>query len=425
MKPFAFPEMLARVHALLRRTQPSSKPEILRYSDLQLDTGTRLAKRAERQFELTAKEYDLLEYLMRNPRQVLTREQILDRVWGYDFGGESNVLEVYIRYLRQKTEAKPGIAPHPHCAQRGLRVARGMNQLLRLALVCLTLVACGASSGPKASTSTVALTPVAFLPTVTQAKEKRVLFINGDHIPDTGYPHSRVGIGDDGTQPESFSRLRTEVLENSLALKVDEFILTASNTVTSGLLSPYALVVLGSNGRVFAAPEVQALTNYFNAGGNILVYADFQYGPNNWASDNSFLGQFSVEVFPDNFQPTTTITDIVTTHPVMLGITAFATEGSSQFLIKANTLAQNQVLSKCSPLERPGCAVQAPEQAKIQPGDVVACTWVRTNANANNGKLAGTCDRNTFHNGPGVGTNIDQFNNRVYATNLFRWLTQP
>lgn len=105
VKPFAFPELLARVHALLRRTQPSSKPEILKYSDLQLDTGTRLAKRGDRQFELTAKEYDLLEYLMRNPRQVLTREQILDRVWGYDFGGESNVLEVYIRYLRQKTEA--------------------------------------------------------------------------------------------------------------------------------------------------------------------------------------------------------------------------------------------------------------------------------------------------------------------------------
>jgi two-component system, OmpR family, response regulator MprA len=105
VKPFAFPELLARIHALLRRMQPSNKPEILKYADLQLDTGTRLAKRTDRQFELTAKEYDLLEYLMRNPRQVLTREQILDRVWGYDFGGESNVLEVYIRYLRQKTEA--------------------------------------------------------------------------------------------------------------------------------------------------------------------------------------------------------------------------------------------------------------------------------------------------------------------------------
>ncbi|MBU6360120.1 MAG: response regulator transcription factor [Chloroflexota bacterium] len=104
-KPFAFPELLARVHALLRRAAPSTKPEILRYSDLTLDTGTRLAKRGTRQFELTAKEYDLIEYFMRNPRQVLSREQILDRVWGYDFGGESNVLEVYIRYLRQKTEA--------------------------------------------------------------------------------------------------------------------------------------------------------------------------------------------------------------------------------------------------------------------------------------------------------------------------------
>jgi two-component system response regulator MprA len=123
VKPFAFPELLARIHALLRRTQPSTKPEILKYADLQLDTGTRLAKRIERQFELTAKEYDLLEYLMRNPRQVLTREQILDRVWGYDFGGESNVLEVYIRYLRQKTEANG--------EQRLIHTVRSVGYVLR------------------------------------------------------------------------------------------------------------------------------------------------------------------------------------------------------------------------------------------------------------------------------------------------------
>ncbi len=122
-KPFAFPELLARVHALLRRAAPSSKPEILRYADLQLDTGTRLAKRGERTFELTAKEYDLLEYLIRNPRQVLTREQILDRVWGYDFGGESNVLEVYVRYLRQKTEADN--------EPRLIHTVRGVGYVLR------------------------------------------------------------------------------------------------------------------------------------------------------------------------------------------------------------------------------------------------------------------------------------------------------
>ncbi|HEY3289798.1 MAG TPA: response regulator transcription factor [Anaerolineae bacterium] len=123
VKPFAFPELLARVHALLRRSAPGSKPEILKYSDLQLDTGTRLAKRVDRTFELTAKEYDLLEYLIRNPRQVLTREQILDRVWGYDFGGESNVLEVYVRYLRQKTEANN--------EPRLIHTVRGVGYVLR------------------------------------------------------------------------------------------------------------------------------------------------------------------------------------------------------------------------------------------------------------------------------------------------------
>lgn len=247
-----------------------------------------------------------------------------------------------------------------------------------------------------------------------------MLFINGDFMPETGYPHSRVN--DDGVKPESFSRLRKEVLEGDLNVNVDEFILTAGNTISPALLAPYAAVVLGSNGRALQAGETSALTTYFNAGGRILIYADFQYGPDNWAGDNSFLNSFGIEVFPDNFQPTTQVTDIVTSHPIMQGVTSFATEGSSQFLIKANTLAQNTVLSKCAPLTRSGCAVQPAEQAKIQAGDVVACTWVRQNDAG--GKLAGTCDRNTFHNGPGPGTDIDQFNNRIYARNLFQWLLQ-
>jgi len=101
VKPFELDELLARIRALLRRTIPERVP-VLTFADLTLDTSSRQATRNGREIQLTAKEYDLLELFMRHPRQVLTREMIFDRVWGYDFGGESNVLDVYIRYLRQK-----------------------------------------------------------------------------------------------------------------------------------------------------------------------------------------------------------------------------------------------------------------------------------------------------------------------------------
>ena len=104
VKPFELDELQARVRALLRRTQ-QDRATVLIFADLALDTSTRTAIRNDRQIQLTAKEYDLLDLFMRHPRQVLTRELIFDRVWGYDFGGESNVLDVYIRYLRQKLEA--------------------------------------------------------------------------------------------------------------------------------------------------------------------------------------------------------------------------------------------------------------------------------------------------------------------------------
>jgi two-component system response regulator MprA len=104
VKPFSFDELFARLRALLRRAAPS-QPEMLKFADLTLHTGTHLAFRGERPIELTAKEYQLLELLMHHPRQVLTREVIFDRVWNYDFGGDSNIIEVYMRYLRQKTEA--------------------------------------------------------------------------------------------------------------------------------------------------------------------------------------------------------------------------------------------------------------------------------------------------------------------------------
>jgi two-component system response regulator MprA len=123
VKPFAPAELLARIHALLRRLSVAIQGERQTYADLSLDPVTRETRRGERPFELTTKEYDLLEYLMRHPRQVLRREQILEQVWGYDFGGEDNVLEVYIGYLRKKTET--GGEP------RLIQTVRGVGYVLR------------------------------------------------------------------------------------------------------------------------------------------------------------------------------------------------------------------------------------------------------------------------------------------------------
>ena len=110
---------------------------VLTFADLTLDTSTRQAIRKGRIISLTAKEYDLLELFMRHPRQVLTREMIFDRVWGYDFGGESNVLDVYIRYLRQKLETEGEDAPAPHRPRCGLCAAREPLNVLRLRLTLL------------------------------------------------------------------------------------------------------------------------------------------------------------------------------------------------------------------------------------------------------------------------------------------------
>jgi two-component system response regulator MprA len=121
-KPFVFDELVARVRALLRRAAPDG-PEILRLADLELDTGTREVRRGDRQIQLTAREYELLEFLMRHPRQVLTRDLIFERVWGYDFLGESNVIDVHVRALREKLEA--GGEP------RFIQTVRGAGYALR------------------------------------------------------------------------------------------------------------------------------------------------------------------------------------------------------------------------------------------------------------------------------------------------------
>jgi two-component system response regulator MprA len=104
VKPFALEELLARLRALLRRGDGKGADEQLAYADLTLDPATREVRRGDREVELTKTEFALLEELMRHPRQVLTRSQIFEAVWGYDFGPRSNSLEVYIGYLRRKTE---------------------------------------------------------------------------------------------------------------------------------------------------------------------------------------------------------------------------------------------------------------------------------------------------------------------------------
>lgn len=123
VKPFAFEELLARVRALGRRRAPIESDAPLDFADLTLNPTTRMAQRDGRTIELTAKEYDLLELFMRHPNQVLTRDQIYDRIWGYDFGGESNIIEVYIRYLRSKLEANN--------EPRLLHTVRGVGYALR------------------------------------------------------------------------------------------------------------------------------------------------------------------------------------------------------------------------------------------------------------------------------------------------------
>jgi len=122
VKPFAFEEFLARVKALLRRGQ-APLPEQLEYGDLLLDTGSRKAFRQGREIKLTTTEYRLLELFLRHPHQVLPKKMLLERVWGYDFGGDSNVLEVYIRYLRNKLETAGG--------SRLIHTMRGSGYVLR------------------------------------------------------------------------------------------------------------------------------------------------------------------------------------------------------------------------------------------------------------------------------------------------------
>ena len=123
VKPFALEELLARLRALLRRTMPSGESTAMLVADLELDPATRQVRRGGVDLDLTKTEFDLLELLMRNAGLVLTREVIYERIWGFDFGTSSNSLDVYIGYLRRKTEADG--------QPRLIQTARGVGYALR------------------------------------------------------------------------------------------------------------------------------------------------------------------------------------------------------------------------------------------------------------------------------------------------------
>ncbi len=123
VKPFAPAELVARVHALLRRAESDRPDQPLVFADLRLDLFTHSVTRGETRLELTLTEFELLKYFMRHPRQVLERAQLLHNVWGYDFGGDENVLEVYVGYLRKKTEANG--------EPRLIHTVRGVGYVLR------------------------------------------------------------------------------------------------------------------------------------------------------------------------------------------------------------------------------------------------------------------------------------------------------
>ena len=122
VKPFTFTVLAARVKALLRRREQET-PEVLRFADLALDTGTRRARRGIRDIELTATEYEVLRQFLLHPRRVLPKHFLMERVWGYTMEGNSNLLEVYVKQLRQKLEASG--------EQRLLHTFRGAGYVLR------------------------------------------------------------------------------------------------------------------------------------------------------------------------------------------------------------------------------------------------------------------------------------------------------
>ena len=205
-KPFALEELLARVRALLRRTGDGTG-ETLRFADLELDPGTREVTRGGERIELTRTEFSLLELFLLNPRQVLTRSLIFERVWGYDFGFASNSLDVYIGYLRRKTEA--GGKP------RLIHTVRGVGYALREAMSFRTRLALVAAAAVGIAVVAASVTVFIVVHNELFGEVDRALYqrAGGDHEPvrsgvDEGHLHvpgPPVGVQSDFVQAVPFS----------------------------------------------------------------------------------------------------------------------------------------------------------------------------------------------------------------------------
>ena len=248
---------------------------------------------------------------------------------------------------------------------------------------------------------------------ITLKPSKSVMFLQGDYNPGP-FPNCRLS----DTSPFGFSSLKSLLLTagfNSVTEVIDTQV-----TVDQTLVSGKDLVVLGSNQRALTSNEVLVLANVVRQGRGLLAYADAQFGPSNWSSDNSVLNQFGLGVANDNFGGLVSIGSFVP-HPVTrgldLGITA---EGISLVQVAAPTAPFAITPTALAPCATNGGCFPIPATPPI-PAVSPVYSAIAVGGSTFGGRVAVTCDRNTFLNAPGIGTSIDAANNLLYAINLFYW----
>ncbi len=251
---------------------------------------------------------------------------------------------------------------------------------------------------------------------VTLRPTKNVLFIQGSHLPaGTFAPQCRLA----DPSPYGFSTLRDLLLLAGFGSVVE--VVDASVAVTPQLLAPFGVVVLGTNERTWTASEVGVIEAYVRAGGGLVSYSDFMFGPNNWSSENQVLSRFGLLVAPDNFGGPVSVTSLAP-HPIAAGVAVgFEGEGVSVLELVGNGVDPIVNVAPC--LANGGACAPLPLAAPSgSPNPVFsACATVT----AGSGRVVATFDRNTFFNpvaGPPLfGTDLSRASNVTYATNLFLW----